>query len=112
MYFSGYAASVTMLVRGPSLERSMSHYLIEQIAALPNVEVRTGSSATAAEGEDGRLRRVRIDGPDGEETLDAGRLLRVHRRVPAHGLAGGRPRPRRARLHPRRPRRAGEPAGR
>jgi thioredoxin reductase (NADPH) len=71
VYFSGYATHVTMLVRGPSLEKSMSHYLIEQIAALPNIEVRTGSSATAAEGEDGHLRRLRFDGPDGEETLDA-----------------------------------------
>ena len=71
VYFSGYAASVTMLVRGPSLEASMSHYLIEQIAALGNVEVRTGTSATAAEQQDGRLRRVRVAGPGGEEALDA-----------------------------------------
>ena len=42
VYFSGYAGRVTMLVRGDSLAKSMSHYLIEQIAALPNVEVRTG----------------------------------------------------------------------
>jgi thioredoxin reductase (NADPH) len=70
VYFSGYAARVSMLVRGPSIERSMSQYLIEQIAALPNVVVRTGTSATAAEGEDGRLRRLRIEGPEGEETLD------------------------------------------
>src|ERR1700704_5361280 len=60
-----------MLVRGSSLERSMSHYLIEQVAARPNIEVRTGSSATAAEGEAGRLRRLHIQGPDGEETLEA-----------------------------------------
>jgi thioredoxin reductase (NADPH) len=59
VYFSGYARQVTMLVRGPSLERSMSHYLIEQLAALPNVEVRTGSQAVAAEG-DGRLRSLRL----------------------------------------------------
>ena len=71
VYFSGYAAHVTMLVRGPSLEKSMSHYLIEQIAALGNIEVRTGSSATAAEGEDGHLRRLRFDGPNGEETVEA-----------------------------------------
>jgi thioredoxin reductase (NADPH) len=71
VYFSGYAASVTMLVRGSSLEKSMSSYLIEQIGALSNVNVRTGSTATAAEEEDGRLRRVRIDGPEGEETLPA-----------------------------------------
>jgi len=71
VYFSGYAAKVTMLVRGESLEASMSHYLIEQIAGLENVEVRTGSSATAAEQSDGRLVRVRVDGPAGEDVLDA-----------------------------------------
>jgi thioredoxin reductase (NADPH) len=71
VYFSGYAGAVTMLVRGPSLERSMSRYLIEQIAELPNIDVRTGSSAVAAEGEGGRLRRLRVQGPDGEETLEA-----------------------------------------
>ena len=69
VYFSGYAGRVTMLVRS-ALEKSMSHYLIEQIAALPNIEVRTGSSPIAAEGEDGRLRRVRVQGPGGEETLN------------------------------------------
>jgi thioredoxin reductase (NADPH) len=68
VHFSGFAASVTMLVRGPSLERSMSHYLIEQLAALANVTVRTETVATAAEGEDGRLRRLRIRGPDGDES--------------------------------------------
>jgi thioredoxin reductase (NADPH) len=71
VYFSGYAAKVTMLVRGASLEQSMSHYLIEQIGALANIEVRTGTSATAAEGGDGHLRRLRVRGPDGEQTLDA-----------------------------------------
>jgi thioredoxin reductase (NADPH) len=67
VYFGGYAAKVTMLVRGPSLEKSMSHYLIEQIAARENIEVRLGTSATAAESRDGRLRRLRVQGPGGEE---------------------------------------------
>jgi thioredoxin reductase (NADPH) len=71
VYFSGYAAKVTMLVRGATLEKSMSHYLIEQIAALPNIEVRTGSSALAAESEEGRLKCLQIKTPDGEETLQA-----------------------------------------
>jgi thioredoxin reductase (NADPH) len=68
-YFSTYAERVTMLVRGSSLEKSMSHYLIEQLAALPNVEVRTESSAIAAEGEDGRLRRLRVRGPNASESV-------------------------------------------
>ena len=71
VYFSNYAASVTMLVRGPSLEASMSHYLIEQIGALDNVHVRTGTTAVAAEAQDGELTHIRIDGPEGEQTLDA-----------------------------------------
>jgi thioredoxin reductase (NADPH) len=70
VYFSGYAASVTMLVRGASLESSMSHYLIEQIAGLPNVDVRTGAQALAADGENGHLRALRIRGPDGTETVE------------------------------------------
>jgi thioredoxin reductase (NADPH) len=70
VYFADYAGRVTMLVRGPSLERSMSHYLIEQLSTRPNVSVRTESSAIAAEGEDGRLRRLRVRGPGGEEVLD------------------------------------------
>jgi thioredoxin reductase (NADPH) len=70
VYFSRYARQVTMLVRGPSLERSMSHYLIEQIAALPNVDVRTESEAVGAEGKDGHLHCLRVRGPGGEEVLD------------------------------------------
>jgi thioredoxin reductase (NADPH) len=70
VFFSSYAGRVTMLVRGESLASSMSHYLIEQIASLPNVEVRTGSQAVAAEGEDGHLRALRIRAADGTETVE------------------------------------------
>jgi thioredoxin reductase (NADPH) len=70
-YFSGYAARVTMLVRGDSLEKSMSHYLIEQLAARPNVTVLTQSSAIAAEGEDGHLRRLRVRGVGGDGVIES-----------------------------------------
>ena len=70
VYFSGYAGRVTMLVRADSLTNSMSHYLIEQIAALANVEVRTGAQAVAANGEDGHLRSLRIRAADGTETVE------------------------------------------
>src|SRR4051795_9908231 len=69
VYFSGYASKVTMLVRGDSLAKSMSHYLIEQIDGLPNVEVHTRARATAAEG-DGRLERIRIRDSDGSEETE------------------------------------------
>jgi thioredoxin reductase (NADPH) len=71
VYFSRYARLVTMLVRS-TLQKSMSHYLIEQIEALENVDVRTGATATAAEGDGGRLRALRVRDRDGTESvLDA-----------------------------------------
>src|SRR5262249_30608761 len=69
VYFSSYASRVTMLVRGDSLAKSMSHYLIEQIESLSHVEVRTQTEAVDAEG-DGRLRALRIRDAEGAETLE------------------------------------------
>jgi thioredoxin reductase (NADPH) len=71
VYFAGYAQKVTMLVRSDSLTKSMSHYLIEQLAALPNVEVRTRSQAIAAEGKDGHLSALRIRSADGTDAVEA-----------------------------------------
>ncbi len=69
VYLSSSATRVTMHVRGDSLTKSMSHYLIEQIEALDNIEVRTRSEAVAAEG-DGRLRALRVRNPDGSESVE------------------------------------------
>jgi thioredoxin reductase (NADPH) len=51
VFFSRHARHVTLLVRGDSLERSMSHYLIQQLASLANVSVRTCTEIAAAHGE-------------------------------------------------------------
>lgn len=51
MHFSKYARKVTMLVRGDSLAKSMSQYLIEQIAETPNITVEVHSSVVEAKGE-------------------------------------------------------------
>lgn len=50
VFFSRHARQVTLLVRGDSLERSMSHYLIQQLAGLPNVTVRSCTEIAAAHG--------------------------------------------------------------
>jgi len=52
LFFCRYARSVTLVVRGDSLERSMSYYLIQQIAATGNIEVRTGTEIAQAHGTD------------------------------------------------------------
>jgi thioredoxin reductase (NADPH) len=70
VHFAGYAARVTMLVRGDSLAKSMSAYLIDQIARFENIEVLTRTEAAAAEGENGRLTRLRLRGQDGVERTE------------------------------------------
>jgi len=55
MYMSRTAKSVTLLVRGPSLEASMSHYLIQQIERNDNITVRTCTEVIDAPGEDDHL---------------------------------------------------------
>jgi thioredoxin reductase (NADPH) len=67
LFFARYASHVTMLVRGPSLSASMSHYLVERIEADPNIEVLHRVKILEVFGED-RLERVRIlDADSGEE---------------------------------------------
>jgi thioredoxin reductase (NADPH) len=51
-FFSRYAKSVTLVVRGDSLERGMSHYLIEQLRALANVSVRLCTVVDEAHGDE------------------------------------------------------------
>jgi thioredoxin reductase (NADPH) len=70
MYFSKYAKQVTMLVRGESLKASMSKYLIDQIAATSNIEVKACCQVLEAMGET-RLSCLRICGPGGDETVEA-----------------------------------------
>ena len=52
VYLARHAKSVTILVRGSSLEKSMSYYLIRQIADIPNISVRTCTEVIGASGED------------------------------------------------------------
>jgi thioredoxin reductase (NADPH) len=50
MFFSGYARSVTILIRGGSLTTSMSRYLIDELATRDNVEVHTYGEIVEVEG--------------------------------------------------------------
>jgi thioredoxin reductase (NADPH) len=59
VYLASHAARVAMLVRGASLEASMSRYLVERIAVLPNVEVRLRSEVVGLEGAHGSLEALR-----------------------------------------------------
>lgn len=75
LLFSRYARRVTILVRGESLEASMSRYLISRIAEAANIEVRTGTVVTAVAG-DQHLERITIQsGAAAPETLPAERMF-------------------------------------
>jgi thioredoxin reductase (NADPH) len=51
MFFSTHARTVTILCRGDRLEKSMSRYLVDQIASRANIEVLFGTEVTAVHGE-------------------------------------------------------------
>jgi thioredoxin reductase (NADPH) len=69
VYLASQVAKVWLLVRGPGLEASMSRYLIDRIAGLPNVEVLAQTVVSALEGQDGVLEAIRWRHlPSGAET--------------------------------------------
>jgi len=76
VYLSKHAKSVTLLVRGPSLERSMSYYLIQQIEGIDNITVRTSTEIIQA-GGDGHLEQLtlRNTANGSTETVDAGMVF-------------------------------------
>ncbi len=50
VFLAGHAAKVWMLVRGAGLAASMSRYLIDRIAAIPNIELRTRTEIVELKG--------------------------------------------------------------
>lgn len=70
MYFSRSASQVRMLVRGESLERSMSRYLIDQIMATRNISVETHTEIVSLKG-DGHLEQIVVRSPHGDQTRPA-----------------------------------------
>jgi thioredoxin reductase (NADPH) len=50
LHFASHARTVTLVVRGDSLERGMSHYLVEQVRRRSNIAVRLHSEVQAVHG--------------------------------------------------------------
>ncbi|MTD17216.1 response regulator [Nakamurella sp. YIM 132087] len=76
VYLARGARSVTLLVRGSTLESSMSYYLIQQIAAIENIHVRTCTEVIAGTGSDHLEELTLRSTATGEtETVPAGWLF-------------------------------------
>jgi thioredoxin reductase (NADPH) len=72
LYLARHARSVTLVVRGPSLEKSMSHYLIRRITDDPAISVRTCAEIIGAVGGDHLEQLTLRDTARGSvETVDA-----------------------------------------
>jgi thioredoxin reductase (NADPH) len=59
MFLSRFASEVTVLIRGESLQASMSQYLIDQIDSTDNISLMTSTEITAVEGSD-RLEAITL----------------------------------------------------
>lgn len=76
LHFAQYAREVIVVVRGDSLNKGMSQYLVDRITASDKIEVMTGARVTAVEGHK-HLERVTIahTSTGAEETIPAGGLF-------------------------------------
>ena len=70
VYLAPKVKKLWMVVRGASLEASMSRYLVDRIKALPNVEVLLRHDIVDLDGAESVLRRIRLrDRDSGEEKI-------------------------------------------
>ena len=77
VYLARHVKKVWMIVRGPSLEATMSQYLVDRIKGLANVEVLTRTEICGLEGEGGTLAALRWKNrdPGAESTHAVGHLF-------------------------------------
>lgn len=59
MHFAAHARKISMVIRGESLRSTLSHYLMDRIAAAPNIEVLARTEVTALHGN-GTLREITL----------------------------------------------------
>ena len=72
VYLARGSRSVTLLVRAPSLDASMSYYLVQQIAGVPNISVRTCTEVVGAAGNEHLEHLTLRDNTTGQtEVVDA-----------------------------------------
>jgi thioredoxin reductase (NADPH) len=76
LHLAHFARRATLVVRAASLDAGMSHYLVQQIEATPNIEVRTGTEVVDGGGE-GWLDHLvlRENGSDEHEKVTADALF-------------------------------------
>ena len=75
LHFAEVAARVIVVVRGDSLAKGMSQYLVDRVEGHDRIEVRLQTEVTECQG-DGHLERAVLAGPAGRaETVETSRLF-------------------------------------
>jgi thioredoxin reductase (NADPH) len=74
LHLAGHAAHVTMLIRGDTIDRAMSRYLVDRIEQHDRITVRTHTEVVGGDGGD-RLESVAISGPEGPQRLPTDALF-------------------------------------
>jgi len=87
MFLSRFASEVTVLIRGDSLQSSMSQYLIDQIDGTDNISLMTNTEVTAVDGSD-RLETITITNNESGEsdTVPADAIFIFIGAVPGTGI--------------------------
>jgi thioredoxin reductase (NADPH) len=88
VHLARFAARVTLVVRGESLGARMSDYLVRQIAATANIDVRLGTRVRDGGGED-RLERLILEDADGVHEVGAAALFVLVGAEPRTGWLAG-----------------------
>ena len=88
LFLSQSGCTVSLVIRGSDLEKSMSRYLVERIEADPHITLRPGTTVLALEGHD-NLRALRLKGPDGESTVECAGLFSFIGADPSSGWLSG-----------------------
>jgi len=90
VFLAQYASQVTVLIRGGSLEAKMSKYLVDQIRATSNIQVKLQSEITAFHGTN-RLEAITVRNRESNETekVDADAVFLFIGAVPHSGIVSG-----------------------
>ncbi|MBN3762117.1 FAD-dependent oxidoreductase [Burkholderia sp. Ac-20365] len=75
VYLASQANHVHLLVRGDGLESSMSRYLIDRIARLPNITLHRRTEVVSLAGDDSGLTAVHCKSPQGAVSFDVKHLF-------------------------------------
>jgi thioredoxin reductase (NADPH) len=88
IFMSQSGCAVTLIIRGPDLQASMSRYLLERIEADPHITLRARTTVEALEGDE-TLRAIRLKGPDGEAVIECAGLFSFIGADPSSGWLSG-----------------------